>query len=81
MLRGVVLLATVMGCLGAQHLQVPIVRDEALWSEPRPGAAPSTSFVSLGQDELETDHDWRNFKGLNLVTTVRNQHAPHYCGA
>ena len=68
-------------CCLASHLmqQAPIVRDEALWSELEAGAA--SSFVSLSQNELETDHDWRNFNGINYITTVRNQHAPHYCGA
>eukprot|EP00827_Trimyema_finlayi_P002942 TRINITY_DN261_c0_g1_i14.p1 TRINITY_DN261_c0_g1~~TRINITY_DN261_c0_g1_i14.p1 ORF type:complete len:711 (-),score=357.79 TRINITY_DN261_c0_g1_i14:19-2013(-) len=31
--------------------------------------------------DLPTNYDWRNIEGKNLVTLIKNQHIPQYCGA
>ncbi|KAL0225646.1 hypothetical protein P9112_012970 [Eukaryota sp. TZLM1-RC] len=57
-------------------------RSEILHMENAPehvvSPLPSTY---LKDSDLPKNFDWRNIDGKNLVTVIRNQHTPQYCGS
>jgi cathepsin X len=60
-----------------------VVRNEQRWSEMRAGlhlpANHTATYASV--KDLPTDYSWGNVNGESLLTTVRNQHIPVYCGS
>ncbi len=51
---------------------------EKLKTELIKSALPSTY---INAKDLPTDFSWNNYEGMNMLTTARNQHIPHYCGS
>jgi len=52
----------------------PLETIDCIETSPRPD-----SYVDM--ESLPASFDWRNYKGVNYVTAVLNQHIPKYCGA
>ena len=77
------MLSTITSALALAPAHNPVVRNEALWQEMRAGVhLPSnhTAKYSSVQD-LPATFSWGNINGESLLTTMRNQHIPVYCGS
>jgi hypothetical protein len=60
-----------------------IIRSESLWEEMRAGVHLKTRepHTYINSAALPSDFTWANVNKTKLMTTIRNQHIPVYCGS
>ena len=49
--------------------------------EDRPSKAPLQARVDVPISELPTSWDYGDMNGINMLTNMRQQHVPQYCGS
>ena len=80
-----VLLVAFVGVVAAARPNEIISFEEATKNMgmelPKEHIVSSIEHHSRSKDELPASFTWKDIDGVNMVTRMRNQHIPTYCGS